>query len=408
MPSVSKWFLIPCVIVFALVNITLTVFVLECRRNWDLKVKAKAAEVAKAQQEVDELVHGKADVKKEFRELAKTVLNAGSQAANQEFDKKVNEGFDPRPAFEVAMNSFIDKRILDAHQEALRRLNDVQKIAPPDEIARDDARKAFEAAENDYQAAQRNLDAAYRNYLGIEGPGGIRNLLNKGMSVDDLRATLVHMRHVLAAEQTVHNTISSDWQKSITQVKDLWQQTAYEANTMRLAAENGMRELNENIKERDLTEMEYQREKVQLATEIEKRDMLIADLNDLQKRFDEKMDLTKELAKSVKVTETLIDQKRGLKGAVISSDGIVPKGKIQQIDENAGTLTINLGTRVGVRPGVQLEVYRFGENARYLGKLEVIRSDSDGAVARMLPEYRQVAIQAGDRVSSEITRDLNP
>jgi hypothetical protein len=344
---------------------------------------------------------------KEFRELGKTVLQNGSAAANQEFDKKINEGFNAKAAFEAAMNLYIDQKTVDAHQEALRRLNEVQKIAPPDEIARGEARKAFDAADNDFQAAQRNLDAAFRNYIGSEGPGGIRNLLAKGMGIEDLRATLVHLRHVITAERTVHNTIYSDGLKNLTQMKDLWLQAAYEANTLRNAADNGMRELDDLNKERDLTDTELQKEELQLAIDIEKRDNAIAELNDLKQRFDEKLSAVKLLAQQVKVTELMIDQKRGLNTAVISSDGRIPRGKIQKVDEQAGTLTINLGTRAGVKPGVQLEVFRFGDNAKYLGKLEVIKSDSDGAVARMLPEYRQVSVQAGDYVAPEITRELN-
>lgn len=169
-----------------------------------------------------------------------------------------------------------------------------------------------------------------------------------------------------------------------------------------------MRELDELIKEHDLTQMELQRESAQLAIEIEKRDKAIAELDDLRQRFEEKSNSAKQLAQQVKITELRIDQKRGLNSAVISSDGRIPRGKIQKVDEQAGTMTINLGTRVGVRPGVQLEVFRFGDHARYLGKLEVTQSDSDAAVGRMLPEYRQVAVQAGDFVAPEITRELNP
>jgi hypothetical protein len=406
MPTASK-VLIGIVIFLALVVfIPLATWVLEARRQWDTKVKAKAAEVAKVEKEVEVLTRGSEEVSKEYKDLAKSVLQNGSAVANQEYDKKINEGFNPKTAFEVAMDQYIDSRLVEAHREALRRLNDVQKTAPPDKIAQEEAIKAYNAADADLQVAQRNLEAAFRMYFGSEGPGGIRNLLAKGMSVDDMRAVLIQIRHATTAQRTVHNTIYSDWLKNLTQIRDLWQQTAYEANTLRIAADNGMRELEEQNKEYELTAAELQREELQLAMEIEKRDKAIAELTDLQQRFEEKTNSAKLLAQQVKVTEVMIDQKRGLNTAVISSDGRIPSGKVQKIDESTGTLTINLGTRAGIRPGVQLEVFRFGENAKYLGKLEVIRSDSDGSTARMLPEYRQVGVRAGDLVASEITRDL--
>jgi hypothetical protein len=407
MPTANK-VLIPIFVLLSIACLVLGLRVLEARRQWDQTIKRKEAEIASVQKDIDTYTRGTEDVNKEFRDLAKSVLQNGSAAANQEFDKKISEGVNPKAAFEVAMNQYIDKKILDTYQETLRRLNDVQKIAPPDEIARDEARKAFEAADNDLQAAQRNLEAAYRSYVGVEGQGGVRNLVSKGMGIEDLRATLMHIRQITGAQRTVHNTIYSDGQKNETQMRDLWMQTAYEANTMQKAAENGMREVDELIKERDLTQMDLQREEAQLAIEIDKRDKAIADLEDLKQRFEDMSNTTKALAQQVKMAELRIDQKRGLNTAVISSDGRIPRGKVQSVDGEKGTLTINLGSRVGIRPGVQLEVFRFGDKAKYLGKLEVVRSDSDGSVARMLPEYRQVSIQPGDYVAPEITRELNP
>jgi hypothetical protein len=51
-----------------------------------------------------------------------------------------------------------------------------------------------------------------------------------------------------------------------------------------------------------------------------------------------------------------------------------------------------------------LHVYRFEPEAKYLGIMEIIKYESNSAVGRMLPEYRQLTIQPGDRVSPEITR----
>src|SRR3989442_4745284 len=100
MPTASK-ILIGCVIFLLAVFIWMADWVVEARRQWDAKLKDKAAEVAKVQKEIDVLNRGTEDVNKEFKELAKGVLQNGSAAANQEFDKKISEGFNAKTAFEA-------------------------------------------------------------------------------------------------------------------------------------------------------------------------------------------------------------------------------------------------------------------------------------------------------------------
>ncbi len=302
------------------------------------------------------------------------------------------------------MNLFVDKKVVDTFQQAVKALNDVQKASIPDEIQLEAAKKAFDAAERDMAAMLKKLDDAYQIFLGqTAGQGGIRALAGKGMSIDALRQTVVHFRQIIYSQRALFNIMLSDGQKNETRMRDQWQEMVAEANTMQQAAANGQREVEDRTKEVEDLKLKKNKELMDVADEEAKRDKAIAELADLTKKFDDVKGKTKLLAQKVKEFEIRIDAMRGIKTAILTPDGRVPKGKIQKVNDQAGTAEINIGASVGVKSGVQLHVYRYEPEAKYLGIMEIIKNESDSAVGRMLPEYRQLTIQPGDTVSPEIT-----
>ncbi len=60
---------------------------------------------------------------------------------------------------------------------------------------------------------------------------------------------------------------------------------------------------------------------------------------------------------------------------------------------------ISLGHDDGLRQGHLLEVYR---EDRYLGRVEVVRTEPDKAVAKIIPEFLKGSIQRSDRVATRI------
>ena len=341
MPLASK-ILVVCVLVVALPFLWLSASVLEARKQWDIKVKLKAEEVAKAEKEVDALINGTDDFRAAFKqEVADPVLKLGSPAANTEFNTKFDAGYDARLAFEAAMNLFVAQTVIDTFQKSINDLNDVQKKAPiPDEIQLEAAVKAFDAAERDVAAALKNLAAAYDIFLGQKGSGGIPGLAGKGMSIDALRQTVEHFRRIIYAQRAVFNIMLSDGQKNETLIRNQWVETVAEANTLEKAAANGQLDVENRTKElAELTEMKDEalaallnewdkdREKVdlkqtknkvlvELAEQEAKRDKAIADLADLTMRFDAVKGKTVLLAQKVKELEIRIDAQRGIKTAV--------------------------------------------------------------------------------------------
>lgn len=63
-------------------------------------------------------------------------------------------------------------------------------------------------------------------------------------------------------------------------------------------------------------------------------------------------------------------------------------------------VVVSLGSDEGLRSGDKLEVYR--SDGSYVGRLVVVETKTDTAVARIVPEYLQGAIQRGDAVATNL------
>jgi predicted nucleic acid-binding Zn-ribbon protein len=71
----------------------------------------------------------------------------------------------------------------------------------------------------------------------------------------------------------------------------------------------------------------------------------------------------------------------------------------------SGLVEISLGYDDGLEKGHALDVYRQGPSQaenKYLGKIEVVETQADRAVARVLPNFRKGTIQKEDRVSTRL------
>lgn len=70
-----------------------------------------------------------------------------------------------------------------------------------------------------------------------------------------------------------------------------------------------------------------------------------------------------------------------------------------------GLIQVNIGSDDGLKKGHSLEVYRVGPDAAtttYLGRVEIVDTQPDKAVCKIIPEYRKGAIAMGDRVTSKL------
>lgn len=85
-------------------------------------------------------------------------------------------------------------------------------------------------------------------------------------------------------------------------------------------------------------------------------------------------------------------------------DGIPPKvdGTVLAVSSR-GLVEISLGADDGIQRGHKLDVYRNNATtAKYVGRVEVLSTQPDKAVAKVLPEFRKGMIQREDRVATRL------
>jgi DNA repair exonuclease SbcCD ATPase subunit len=97
--------------------------------------------------------------------------------------------------------------------------------------------------------------------------------------------------------------------------------------------------------------------------------------------------------------ETQLDAKEGKPVFVLDEQGHVPEGQIVSVDPQTFEVSINVGLRDGIRPGVKLYAYRLQPDPKYLGLIEVKRVETERSTAVILPAYRDVVFRVGDRVA---------
>ncbi len=70
-----------------------------------------------------------------------------------------------------------------------------------------------------------------------------------------------------------------------------------------------------------------------------------------------------------------------------------------------GYVEISLGFEDGLEKGHTLDVYRLGatpQTSKYMGRVRIIRTEKDRAVAQVIPEFRKGKIERDDRVATKL------
>jgi hypothetical protein len=111
------------------------------------------------------------------------------------------------------------------------------------------------------------------------------------------------------------------------------------------------------------------------------------------KRLDER---NVQLAAQVAASRKVLDAHGLTKDTPV--DGIPPqiRGKVLAINQD-NMVEVSLGSDDGLRAGHTLEIFRA---SNYLGRLEVLRTETDRAVGKILPGFKKAAIQKGDDVAT--------
>jgi len=130
---------------------------------------------------------------------------------------------------------------------------------------------------------------------------------------------------------------------------------------------------------------------------------LTDELNSLKSIESDLVDQVKQLQDSSTMFEALSDTRgSALKSVGLSDVDDVPpadlRGEVLAVNSNQ-LVEISLGRDDGLREGHTLEIYR---GAQYLGRVQIIKTQDDKSIGKILASFRKGYIQAGDKVASKV------
>jgi len=135
-----------------------------------------------------------------------------------------------------------------------------------------------------------------------------------------------------------------------------------------------------------------------------------AELNDnireLQRMLDTATKNNKDLREAVAKYTTLL-QKNGLSTDISQIKGLETpppvEGLVQRVDPTGRRIEMSIGSNDGLVPGHELFIVRTKPRSEYIGKVSIISTDPNQAVARLIGKtYQGKHIKEGDIVSSTI------
>jgi hypothetical protein len=136
--------------------------------------------------------------------------------------------------------------------------------------------------------------------------------------------------------------------------------------------------------------------------------------------FDANVKLTNDKNQGVFEVQRLEDYNRALGGKIVGMQTILAhhglsehepdnykqpprvEGLILALNEGGDLVTISLGTDDGILKNHQLEVFRLGATPKYLGRIQVIETRADQAVAKVIPETRKGPFEKFDHVATKL------
>jgi DNA-binding MarR family transcriptional regulator len=145
----------------------------------------------------------------------------------------------------------------------------------------------------------------------------------------------------------------------------------------------------------------------EINTALKERDeatKLVADLED--KLADEVDDNAKLTARHRQLLDQLSQYKIAFADLKAQLDRTPPRldGLVRAASDE-GYVEVSVGFQDGLEKGHLMEVFRKGatpESNKYLGRIRIVRVESDTAVGQVIPEYRQGKIEKNDHVATRL------
>ncbi len=201
----------------------------------------------------------------------------------------------------------------------------------------------------------------------------------------------------IAALETERDTATKENSQLNLKINDLNKRLSDATNTMGLTQET-LKKLREQMAVLEDQTDTARRERDDMFKEVVKLTDEVAQATGELTRLDQtnKKLATDNAALSLALQDANIQLDRGGPPRV---EGIILASRAN------GLVEISLGYDDGLEKGHALDVYRQGaaqaEN-KYLGKIEVVETQADRAIARVLPNFRKGTIQKEDRVATRL------
>ncbi|MGQ9506221.1 MAG: hypothetical protein ACUVQG_15160 [Thermogutta sp.] len=214
-----------------------------------------------------------------------------------------------------------------------------------------------------------------------------------------LDAEIVDKRSQVAKLEQERDDLQRERDQLMAQVAQLTQQARDAIAAMEAAHQTLIKRTEEVNTLRDAIRQAEQDRHDALVRLVERTDELHQAANELRALKDRAMILAADLAKA---KEVLMKFDLKAEPELYQEQAPPVEGVVMAVPGN-GLVEISIGADDGLMKGHRLEVFRLGNGEnKYLGRIEVIRTEPERAVCQIVPEYQRGPIVEGDRVASKI------
>jgi len=197
----------------------------------------------------------------------------------------------------------------------------------------------------------------------------------------------------LAKAEAVIQTLSTDYQQASNQLT----QTAAQLDTATKALQVTQTNLTHTTAEVDKLRLDIATAHNETDKQIKMATALTDKLTVASGQVEQLGERNQQLATDVAKAKTILTNMGRSLSDPLDAGTIRVAGQIRRV--NGDKVELSIGTDDGVRIGQKLDIYR---GDKYVGRLRVVESKPDQAVAAVEPEYQQFPIQKGDNVASRL------
>lgn len=212
--------------------------------------------------------------------------------------------------------------------------------------------------------------------------------------IDKLKAEIdseqQQKRAQLAKLETEKSLVEKDYAGARTQLEDVTK-----ANQESVAAMSaGQANLDKAVKETEVLRQEIRTAQSERDKSFEQVVKLTDQLHQMNNEVTTLKTREGQLAQQLAGARDVL-QRHGLS---IGESSVPPalRGKVLAVNQN-DLLEVSLGSDDGIRTGNTLEVFRGNS---YLGRVQIVTTQTDRAVAKILPDFKKGVIQKGDDVAT--------